>query len=315
MSRDQSFGTGNDMADLAVVDPARRADQRRVPWRAVNDEPRIDGNAVAANTRAGLQDVDPRMAVGQPDHFPDVQPHAVRHDRQFVGEGNVDVAIGVLDQLGHLGRAGIGGDAGSPHETLVEGQGLAGAARSDAPDRTVVVDQFLKDAARQHAFRAIGDGDIGGAASKAGAAQVRPQFGDQIAQGLRRADRRGRFQDDHVAGLEHRGNRAPGRQHEAEVGGVVGIEWRRHGNDENIGWLHRTTGGKQAATDDSMDQTVEIGLLDVDRAPVDRLDHLGRNIDAQHPAAGTGDHRRRRQADIAQPDDADVRRAFRFHVR
>jgi hypothetical protein len=71
----------------------------------VDDEPRIDRDAVPADAGAGLKDVDARVAVGEPDHFPHVEPHAVGDDRQFVGEGDVDVAVGVLDQLGHFGGA------------------------------------------------------------------------------------------------------------------------------------------------------------------------------------------------------------------
>ena len=49
-----------DPARLAAVDLAGGLHQRRSLWRRVHDEPRIDGDAVAA---------DARMAVGQPDEL------------------------------------------------------------------------------------------------------------------------------------------------------------------------------------------------------------------------------------------------------
>ena len=106
---------------LAVVDLARGADQPGLLGRGVDDEPRIDGDAVAADARARLQDVDARVAVGEPDHLPDVDAELVADHRQLVGEGDVDVAVGVLDELGHLGGARRRCDAGSPrHEDAVE---------------------------------------------------------------------------------------------------------------------------------------------------------------------------------------------------
>ena len=97
---------------LGVVDLARGADQAGCFRRAVDDEPGIDRDAVAADAGAGLQDVDARMAVGQLDHLPDVEAHAVADHRQLVGEGDVDVAEGVLGQLDQLGGVGVGHEAG-----------------------------------------------------------------------------------------------------------------------------------------------------------------------------------------------------------
>ena len=65
----------------------------------------IDRDAMPADAGAGLEDVDARVAVGEADHFPHVDPHRVGDHRQFVGKGDVDVAEGVFGQLGHLRRA------------------------------------------------------------------------------------------------------------------------------------------------------------------------------------------------------------------
>lgn len=127
---------------------------------------------MAADAGAGLQNVDAGMAVGEADHLPHVDAHRVGNEAQFVGEGDIDVAEGVFGELRHLGRAGIGGDARAADESAVEGQRLAGAAWRDAADHPVVVDQLDEDAAGQHAFRAIGDGDVCGFAGATGYAQI-----------------------------------------------------------------------------------------------------------------------------------------------
>ncbi len=312
---DQLFGAGDHVVDLAVVDPARGADQRGFLGRAVDDEPGVDRDAVAAHARAGLEDVDPRVAVGQPDHFPHIKPHLVGNDAQLVGEGDVDVAIGVLDQLGHFGAAGVGGDAGPAHEALVEGQRLSGAARGDPADRAIVVGQFFQDLAGQDALRTIGDRDVGSLGREPRTLQVGPARGDQIAQRFGRADRAGRFEDHAVTGLEHPGDRFARGEDIGDVGRVIGVERGRHGDDEDVGRGHLGRGLEQPARNHAMDQPVEIDFLDVDFAAVDRIDHALRHVDAVDLAARPRHDGGGRQPDITQPDDTNVRFNVRFHSR
>src|SRR3989344_541954 len=163
MAGDQRRRRGDDMRGLRQITLARGADQPAFLGRAMYEEPRIDGDAMTADAGPGLQDVDARMEVGEADHVPPINPHLVGDHRQSIGEGNVDVAVAVLDQLDHFGGAGGGGDAGAAHELAVKGHRAAGAARGDAADAAVVVDQLDQDAARQHALGAISDEDVGGA--------------------------------------------------------------------------------------------------------------------------------------------------------
>ena len=44
-----------------------------------------------------MQDLDPRVPVRQADHVPDIDTDSLADERQLVGEGDVDVAEGVLD--------------------------------------------------------------------------------------------------------------------------------------------------------------------------------------------------------------------------
>ena len=79
---------------------------------------------MAAHAGARLQNAHPRMAVGQVDELPDIHPDPLADEGQLVGEGDVEVAEGVLRQLGHLGGGGVGQDqlAGAEGGVQVSGQ-------------------------------------------------------------------------------------------------------------------------------------------------------------------------------------------------
>lgn len=145
---------------LAVVDLARGAHQPRVFGEGGDNEPWIDGDAMAANARTGVEDVDARVPVGEPDQLPGVDAGLLGDDRKLVGKGDVDVAKRILDQHGHLGRRGIGGDHLAADELGHEGGRYLGGSFVDATDDAVVLDQFGEDTARQHPFRAMGDEDV-----------------------------------------------------------------------------------------------------------------------------------------------------------
>ena len=87
---------------LALVDLAGGTDQPGLLRVLRDDEPGIDGDAMATDAGAGLQDVDARVAVGQRDQLENVDVQPVGDDRQLVGQRDVDVAEGVLGQLRHL---------------------------------------------------------------------------------------------------------------------------------------------------------------------------------------------------------------------
>jgi hypothetical protein len=108
-------------------------------------EVRVDGNAVSADGDAGAVDVTERLAVARVDHLEDVDVVLVRVTGEFVGEADVDVAVGRFGELGQLGRLAA---AEVPHTVrlgqvvtrvelqrrLVERDGEFGAGLVDATD-------------------------------------------------------------------------------------------------------------------------------------------------------------------------------------
>ena len=85
-------------------------DQGRDLRRGLHKEPRIHADAVPANPRPGIEDVDARVTVGQADGLPHIHAKFFGKTGKLVGNGDVYVAGGVLHQLDHLGCGCIGLD-------------------------------------------------------------------------------------------------------------------------------------------------------------------------------------------------------------
>ena len=63
---------------------------------------------MAAHTRSGPQDLHAGVVVGQVDRLPDIHPKFLGQAGEFVGDGDVDIAVGVFHQFDHLSRGGVG---------------------------------------------------------------------------------------------------------------------------------------------------------------------------------------------------------------
>ena len=135
---------GDDVMRLGVIDLAGGAQEARFGGRSVDDEPRVDGDAVSADAGAGLEDLHARMSISQADELPDVDPELIADQRELIGEGDVHVAEGVLRQLGELGRARIGEEDLRGGEGSVEIAGLLGGGRRQATADPVIGDELLE---------------------------------------------------------------------------------------------------------------------------------------------------------------------------
>ena len=141
-------------------------------------------------------------------------PSVVADQRQLVGEGDVDVAVGVLDRAWPSRRCAA---SVSRHLALARRLGRVGGARSaqrarHAADDAVVGDHLDHDPAGQHALGAVRDcRRRQRRRCRCGNVRSGRSSPSQRADRLGRADRRGRFQDDDVAGFEHRRDRCAAR--------------------------------------------------------------------------------------------------------
>src|SRR5205814_5431455 len=74
MFLDQCGRPFNSPSNLRIVHLATCFDETRKVSSRVDNEPGIDRDAVTTDSRAGAQDVDARMSIGEIDHFPHVNP-------------------------------------------------------------------------------------------------------------------------------------------------------------------------------------------------------------------------------------------------
>jgi hypothetical protein len=66
---------------------------------------RVDGNAVSAESRAGVEGFEAKGFGGCCVYgFPNIDAHFVGGDFHFVDEADIDGAVNVLEQLGKLGN-------------------------------------------------------------------------------------------------------------------------------------------------------------------------------------------------------------------
>src|SRR6516165_8366976 len=104
----------------------------------MNDEPRIDGYAMSADTWPRLQDLDARVPIGKRDEFPYVDAEPPTNEGQLIGKRYVHVAERVLGQLRQLGRAGISSVTVASHEGLIELRRTRSTVRRHAADDPIV---------------------------------------------------------------------------------------------------------------------------------------------------------------------------------
>ena len=93
---------------------------------------------MSAHAGAGLEDVDAGMAVGQLHHVPDVDAEAPSHPGEFVGVGDVDVAVGVFRQLDQFSRGRVGDQAFAFDKNFVELDRAGRAPGAETADHPVV---------------------------------------------------------------------------------------------------------------------------------------------------------------------------------
>lgn len=125
-----------------------------------DQEPRVDRDAVAADARAGVEDVHARVLVGDADDLGDVHAADAADLGELVGEGDVHRAEGVLDDLGHLGGADVGdGDLALAEAGVDLRHGLAHLGVVGA-DGAVVVQQLVDHVARDDALGGVDEPDV-----------------------------------------------------------------------------------------------------------------------------------------------------------
>ena len=264
---------------------------------------------MAAHTWSGRKNINSRMPIGETYHLPNIEPLPVGDHGKLVSEGDIDIAKGIFDQLGHFRRARISRDTFAFYKPFVEGERLPCTTRRNSPDRPIVMRQFFQNFARQYPFRTIGDADVRASFCYSRHGQIGTHCGDRIAHRFGRADGRRRFENNRVTLLKNLSDLSCRRHDVTRIGRMVAVLRKRggHRNDEHVGRRHFGRCLEQATLDNGLYQTIQIDFLDVNFAPIDRIDDALRHIDTMHRTTSTRDDRSSRQANISQPDHTNVR--------
>ncbi len=140
---------------LRVVDLTRMINQRSQLWRGFDKEPRVHADAVSANAGTRVENFYARMQTRNGNRFPHIHAEFIREAREFIGDGDVHVAVGVLHQLDHLRGGRVRFDNLSPDEGCVQVAPRLCGFRSHTADDARVLNQLAHDLPRQNALRRI----------------------------------------------------------------------------------------------------------------------------------------------------------------
>ena len=217
------------VAHRVVGAPAGEDDLRVVAdlHRAVGQIVGIDADAVAADeARREVQEIP--LGAGGGEHVVGRQPQGAEDLRDLVDEGDVDVALGVLDHLGGFGGADVAGDehVASVERSVEGGQPLGDLRRLGGDD--------LGDV-RDPVFGIAGVHPLGRIAEMEVCAGGEP--GDALQHGhadVLRHPRPHRALVDHDGALEAGADGLGRRQHGAQIGALLVVERRWHRDDEDI---------------------------------------------------------------------------------
>lgn len=258
-----------------------------------DQEPRVDRDAVAADARAGVEDVHARMLVGDADDLGDVHAADAADLGKLVGECDVDRTEGVLDDLGHLGGADVGdGDLALAEAGVDLSHGLAHLGVVGA-DGAVVVQQLVDHVARDDALGGVDEPDVL-------AAGLCEQRAHEAVDGV---GRDGGLDDEHGALGRDLEDGLAGSHDVARVDLLVELVVGR-GDRDDVGVADLVVGGEpDAGLKGVGEQLVQALLLEGGLAGVERGDELLVVVGANDLHAVGGHHQGSGEADVAETDN------------
>ena len=145
---------------LVVVGLHRLVDDFGQLGIVAHEEPGIDADAVAAYAGTGLEDVHTGVHIADADDLIDIHIVVTADAAEFVGKGDVDGTVGVLDDLGHLGSADVGDDDLALAEGGVVTLDLLANLLGVGSDGAVVVQQLIDHIAGDDALGGVDEVDV-----------------------------------------------------------------------------------------------------------------------------------------------------------
>ena len=256
-----------------------------------------------AHSRARLEAHEAERLRGRRvDDLPDVDPEPVAELGQLVDESDVDGAKDVLQQLRQLRRLRGRDDDDLVADLAVELAGALCAALRQPSDQL-----------RSRANRVVGAAGVDALRGEGEVEVASPGQAGLLENGQQPFPRRprigGRLQHHQLLGLQDPGQRAGGIDQKGQIGLTGAGQRRRHADDHRVtrGQIRIVGAGPQVAGDPS--QRLLGDVLDI-AAPLAESRHLATvavQPDDLVPLLGEGDGKR--QADVAEPDHADLHAA------
>lgn len=260
----------------------------------------VDGDAVAPEPRSGIEGGEAEgFGCGRLDHLPDVDPHLLGEDLQFVHERDVHAAVDVLQELREL-RHPRGGHGHHPGDRLlVERRRMLQARRRDPAHHLGDVAGVEGLVAR--VFPLGGEGQVKIPADlEARALEAREH------EFLRGAGVGGGFEHHELPGTKVLGDRVGGGFHEAQVGLHLFGERRGHADDDavGVGEAVEAGGDLQLAARQVVLDRAHRDVADVALAPLEGCDFARVDVEPDEREPGLAKAHEQRQADVAEADDA-----------
>jgi len=145
---------------LVIVGLHRLVNDLRELGIVAHKEPGINADAVTAHAGTGLEDVHTRVHIADADDLIDIHIIVTADAAELVGKGDIDGAVGVLDHLGHLGRADVGDDDLALAERGIIALDLLTDLLGVGTDGAVVVQQLIDHIARDDTLGGVNEVDI-----------------------------------------------------------------------------------------------------------------------------------------------------------
>ena len=288
------------MVGHAVIDASAGQDDFRVVadfLGLVREVVGVNADAVAAH-QAGAEGQEVPLGASSLQHFQRVDTQFVKNQAEFVHQGDVDIALGVFNDLrglGHLDAAGLVGASGDDLGVeLVNGGGnLGGGAARDLLD------------GRQAVLFVTGVDALRAVAAEEVLVELEPaesfQHRDADLFGGTRVN--GGLVDHHVARLEYPAHGFAGFDERGHVGAVGFVDGRWHRDDEDFRLLEPL--GVAAVTQmRGRLQFVWAAFKGVVQARLQLSDACGVDVEP-HDGTVLAEFNGQGQANVAEADDGD----------
>lgn len=293
----------DDMLRHGGVDLTGELDEARLVIEGLHlpgEVVRIERDTVATDAGSGIEGHKTEgFAGGGLDYLPDIEPEPVAHQGGFIGEGDVDRAKGVLVEFDHLGNFGRRDGDDSLNRLLVEIAGKLGRFGIEPTDDLGCVGDAV--------LRIAGVDPLGREGEEKVFSNLEPGRFELRKDDLAGGSGKGRaFEHDELAGPQGASDLRGGGGDVGDVG-VSGLAERGRDADRDdvgLGQARHVGGGGEAFGLNEVGDRAGCDVLDVGCAAVEGVDGGGIDIEAEDIEADVGKGRSKREADIAETDDA-----------